>query len=559
MPENFSSARGLGGAVVSAREGVGRNSRWDYGLVPLLGCLLIGGWLAPRAQAVTPESPEVKALVEKGLAYLEKNSHLELGGRCLIGLAFFKNGRPVTHPKIKAAIDDCYREPFEGPNPDNYSLGCALIFLCELNDSRHSQQIERYLRELLRRQKRNGAWGYPSDDLGDTSQTQYGCLGMWMAERHGYDVPLPAIEHCLNWLLRTQDPSGCFGYQGVDSGTPGKRSQQVTTSVSLTAAGLGSVYMLADLLDFGRAKGKPGEVGPALPKALQEVSEKKLQFRRRPPTIVDGRIVADVMAAGDAWFEKNFIANAPAWKHYYMYGYERYASFRELFLNRFEEEPVWYDKIYEDLKLTQDATGLWNGEDTQPMATAFSVLVLSRSARKSIKIAEAALGDGQMVGGLGLPPNAANLQEKNGRLVDSPLSGSVDELLNIVSDADNPELARMAESSQTITLDADVTKRAGQITRLRALVSAGSFETRIVAVRSLGKVRDFDNVPLLLYALTDPDIRVVREADKGLRFISRKFAGVEPLDPPLPERLKLVRDKWREWYLGIRPDAELLN
>ena len=40
------------------------------------------------AWAVTPESPEVKAMVKKGLAFLEGKDRVEtrLGGQCLMGL-----------------------------------------------------------------------------------------------------------------------------------------------------------------------------------------------------------------------------------------------------------------------------------------------------------------------------------------------------------------------------------------------------------------------------------------------------------------------------------------
>jgi hypothetical protein len=80
-----------------------------------------------------------------------------------------------------------------------------------------------------------------------------------------------------------------------------------------------------------------------------------------------------------------------------------------------------------------------------------------------------------------------------------------------------------------------------------------------VAVKTLSKVRDFDNVPVLLYALTDPDLRIVREADKGLRFISRKFGGVGLQEEPNSADLKSVQKAWKDWFLSVRPDAELLD
>ena len=46
------------------------------------------------ALAYTPESPEVIELYEKGLKYLENETDERLGGKCVIGLAFYKAGKP---------------------------------------------------------------------------------------------------------------------------------------------------------------------------------------------------------------------------------------------------------------------------------------------------------------------------------------------------------------------------------------------------------------------------------------------------------------------------------
>ena len=80
-----------------------------------------------------------------------------------------------------------------------------------------------------------------------------------------------------------------------------------------------------------------------------------------------------------------------------------------------------------------------------------------------------------------------------------------------------------------------------------------------MAIRMLSQRRDLDHVPLLLYALTDPDWRVVVEANGGLQLISRKFAGFG-LPPRQDEAARQrVIAEWRKWYLAIRPDAELEN
>jgi hypothetical protein len=59
--------------------------------------------------------------------------------------------------------------------------------------------------------------------------------------------------------------------------------------------------------------------------------------------------------------------------------------------------------------------------------------------------------------------------------------------------------------------------------------------------------------------LTDPDPQIVRAADRGLRFISRKLEGVGlPAEPKPPEIQSAIRD-WKAWYQTVRPRAEFLD
>lgn len=535
--------------------------RWRLSLCAAVTTLA----LVSSASAAAPDSPEVKVVVDRALKYLENASHGQVGGKCLVGMVFKQNGKDQTHPKIKEAVDACKKYAQNGDyGVENYNLALAIVFLCELEDSAHRPDIQKLLGDLLKRQKPEGPWGYTSSPLGDTSQTQFGVLAIWMADRHGFDVPVTSIENALNWLIRTQDLNGGWGYQAQEPMQGALRNSQSPLTMSLGGAALGSVFILSDMLNIPGANfhtDEPTAPEKKLPTALQEVHDPKKERRtgvRRASTRVDAGRLKLAMSDGKKFMSKAFTHQIPDWKHYAYYAYERFQSFREVVEQDTVVEPEWYTALFNDLKSTQGPDGSWAGGDNQTSCTAFSVLVLTRSTRKAIKRAEA-LGEGILLGGMGLPLNTADLKEKNGKIVDSPLSGTVDELLSILEDDSNPELARLAESNQVVALDPDVTRRAGQIARLRSMVSAGPYETRLVAVRSLSRVRDFDNVPVLLYALSDPDLRVVREADKALRFISRKFNGVVSLDAPTKETLVVLRQKWRDWLLSVRPDAELLD
>jgi hypothetical protein len=95
--------------------------------------------------ALTPESPEVVAMVDKALKFLETTSDERLGGKCLIALAFHKAGRSIDHPKIVEAIEAC-RTSLEAERRIDYIYGKALavIFLAELNSPTHRQLLEQY-------------------------------------------------------------------------------------------------------------------------------------------------------------------------------------------------------------------------------------------------------------------------------------------------------------------------------------------------------------------------------------------------------------------------------
>lgn len=509
--------------------------------------------------AVSHESPEVKALVDRSLRYLDTVSDPRVGGKCLIGLCFIKNGAEPTHAKIQEAIRACYETKLDHGVLDNYSLGIGIMFLCELDPSLHNNRIQEMVKELLSRQMQIGGWTYKDYPTGDTSQTQYAVLGMWMANREaGIEIPIDAIDRVVGWLMRTQDPSGGWGYQGNDPGNLQHVAQQ-KVSLSLTAAGLGSLFVCSDLLRLKDLAEKDANSG--LPEALKVVEEKE---KGRKHSTVDAKALKSIINAGQSFFNKNYKIDNGTWNSYYIYALERYNSYRELSEGKFEKEPGWYQDGYKLLAATiqngNGGTGYWKADqDSDVTATCFHILFLSRSARKAITKVAGDLGEGVLLGGMGLPPNTSDLREKNGKLLETPLSGSIDDILNIVEDPDNPELSRMVESAQTVSLDSNDTKRESQILRLRKMVSAGNYESRIVAVRSLSKVRELDNVPVLIYALTDPDLRVVREADKGLRSMSRKLTGFGPLDNPTKEQLKALRKSWRDWYSSIRPDAEFID
>ena len=98
-----------------------------------------------------------------------------------------------------------------------------------------------------------------------------------------------------------------------------------------------------------------------------------------------------------------------------------------------------------------------------------------------------------------------------------------------------------------------VSQQAG---RLRELAGGTSADQRLAAVQALSRAGTLDDVPTLIYVLTDPEAEIVLAARSGLRRISRKILGFEMPDDFDESDRRTAIDNWKAWYLAIRPDAE---
>lgn len=513
---------------------------------------------ATTVLAVTPESPEVQRLVQSGLAYLEQHGEDRFGGKCLIGLAFLKAGKP-NHPRVIEALEAC--RALVGANLSdqqrddftNYHDGLAVIFLSELSAQAYAREIEWFLARLKARQKPHGGWGYAALPTGDTSQTQYAALAYWEAHRRGFDLNGTSVENLVDWLIRTQGPDGCWGYQGNFS-TTGELLPQQETNCSMLAAGLGCLYICADL--FGAAMTPSAGVvdrrSDSLPLVLRRVSgptETRIRKIRAQRTNMSQ--MQATMERAHGWMAENYRIDIGPKRYYYLYGLERYKSFQEQLEGRSEPEPKWYDDGYRFLAEDQRPDGSWVGFCGAECDTAFSVLFLLRSTQKSL---QAKLGEGTLLSGRGLPTNLSRAKLHNGQLIVEQVRTKVDELLSMLEEGDTAQLDELARDPRQLVVETVDEQNAR---RLQQLVRGGEPEVRLLAVRALGRTGSLDYVPSLLYALTDPDRRVVLEAREGLRFVSRNIAGFGPPDDFTDAQRYEALDAWKKWYQSLRPTAVL--
>jgi len=531
--------------------------------------------------AYTPNSPEVREMLARGIAYLEKADRNgphsgQLGGKALMGLAAYKydkrfgNGGdplpPLTSIALGEVLGQARAASLENQGfVDNYSLGIALIFLTEVNPTDHMDAIIAMAEELKKRQKANGAWGYSHEKRGDSSQLQYAALGLWAAKKVAdYNISNDVMDRLVNYLIRVQDPSGGWGYQGNDPGGFTRLPQEQVRH-SLCAAGLGSLYVAADFL--GMSRQRKVKERKSLPPALMPVVEDRAgEGGKLAGTSVDVDRMRAAMNDGNNWFRQNFTTRTNMWQYYYLYGLERYHSFREMVEGTYEEEPRWYNEGVRTLRELQANHGGWGlavdlgaspvGSDPA-VETAFAILFLLRSTRDTIETVIER--DGVLSGGHDLPSDVSDVRMRNNKIVAPAITGEVADMISMLEDDDAVNIENLLENPDALSLSNIKGEGVQFRERLGRVLRNGSYMARIVAARTLSRQGALENVPMLIYALTDEDPRVVKEASDGLRLVSRKFDGFGMSANPAAGEKEATATAWKAWYKSIQPDAVFIQ
>jgi hypothetical protein len=521
------------------------------------------------ASAYTPADPKVQGMVAKARKYLSGVDPGAMGGSSLIALAMVKSGSDESDPKVQqaiAAIRGALPDQRRMGTPLNYHLAISIIFLCEApNAGQLRAETQALLDILLSRQEPHGGWSYwPGEsnhgrDHGDSSMTQYGTLALWEAKRAGFQVPQEAAQRVANFWMGTQTPQGAWGYQ-AEVRAPGQRGPQEAVRPSIAMAGLSSCYVIGDLFGMAQRREEPKSNQSAV---LQKVQEPQADARNFPSAAINVELMRQTMQLGERYIDSVHSYNQDTWIVYYMYAMERFRSFQEHYTGAVSAQ--WYDDGVEFLAKSQLPEGNWRYHMGEYVDTAFAILFLSRSTKKTI---EREFGLGLVRGGRGLPSDISMIaiDEKTGNVINPELAGTIETLMKILEDPKNANFGALTANPEKFVealvrpkQDEDQVAREQRIARLKEMVSKGDYQQRRFAVKALARTGDMDKAPLLLYALTDGDPRVRWEADAGLRFLSRKLNGFGPADTDKKEDLEKLRLQWRQWYLGIRPNAELID
>jgi hypothetical protein len=509
----------------------------------------------------TPESEEVQALLKKAIAFLDGADHSRPGGRALIGYALLKAGIDPKHPKIRAAVSEARRLAAtvrrSGMGQHNYDAAIACLLLADLNPQLYREEIKAFIDAMVDRQTSNGCWAYdPYTGYDDTSQSQYGVLCLWAGHVHGLDIDSESVVAAMNWFHRTQQPEGGWVYRAADPQNPPKvpHSQGQDQTMSMSAAGMGSVYICAYLLGWGKSETGQTDGRPVALKKVERATERRKYLS---DSGANRSTFASVIGRGKNKFGENFRYEPEGWTYYAMYAIERYKAFEAIVDGRKESEPSWYNKGVDFLQKTQAADGSWQSRHSQAtpsVSTSFAVLFLTRSTEKAIQASE----QGQVRGGSGLPADLSQITvNPNGQVVDATETPPIEMLLSELEKDDGNEVDPSIPVQLALSDNPRV--KAAEVARLRRMVMSGKYQARLVAVQTLGHDRDLNNVPVLIFALSDPDRQVARAARDGLRFVSRKLNGFGLADRPEDGEWRAVQNQWKKWYLSIDPNGSLIE
>lgn len=509
-----------------------------------------------------PTDPEVRAMIDSAMGYLaEHSSENRVGGICLVGMAFAKDGQ-TNHPRVKAAIETATRYsrlPTEEVAKLNeiYSLGIATLFLSDLEPSRHRPEIERLLRHLWTLQKSGGSWGYnsgPFQESGDTSMSQYAILGAWAAHKAGFPVPREPIARAAAWLLRTQDPSGAWGYQGQDPGTSSsERIAQKEISPCLTAAAVASLYLCRDVL-YGKQVMAPTANQEGLPSIFFSIDPRTGQRERAVPA---GQLLQNIERAireGNAWFEKSYKIDTDKYPTYYLYTLERYQTFREAFDPGSSTAHAWYDDGCALLQNNRQGNDAWLFDPMcgTDVGTAFSTLFLLRGTRKTLE--KNVYGGGRLLGGRGLPKNLGTVQIRGRNVVNPVLTTKAEDLLTELDDPAT-EFDELQERLDRVVLHADPSVRQSQVDALIRFVAESRGPRQVAALKALASVREIRLAPTFIAVLESGDLTAAEEARRGLWRLQRRLTEGDLPGIATPEARQKELLYWKRWYREIESYA----
>lgn len=559
---------------------------WRGCLVCLLWCGTIGSVSADN------ETPEVKAAIQKGQAYLlSKLEGLSEGQKSLAAYALVKTGAATNDPRIQNAVDAAIKASEEHYSPGQpryghefaYTVPCHIFLLEAADPEAHRETIAALAGYLVEHQQANGSWFYsavPSEEACDTSQTQFALLGLWAANRAGVEIPNSTWQKSGEWLLTSQRSDGAFMYQPWSGATEAQRAAIISTTLS----GVGSIlvirYIYYPSVPLGEKLAPPVNANDSSAKSKNKfgvLERLEDDQERESGGDFDIKVSAiDKCVVKSQKYTDQHFADQVLFQNYAFYAMERMAALLDTDLIG---DHNWYDYASDILLRTQITDGSWSDHSGPVPATSFAILCLSRATAKILnRTPGKQVGGGLMAGARGLPDDLSKLQLKDGQAVERKSKGEVDDLL---AELEKTQDVSIAEVQKTLLESVDLDQRdklVGQLDRLKQLAVDPRADVRQTAIWAIGRSGEVRMAPLLIAALKDVNVDVIREASYGLTVLSRKPSGVtdekgkliavEPLEgleedvsdevrqAHLETWLAVILPAWNKWYSSVRPYEE---
>jgi hypothetical protein len=529
-----------------------------------------------------PLHPDVEAMVKRGVAYLEEHPQGNTGEALLQALTVIEATKryermiPADHPLVTRAVARLmrdlkkHREEDEPLGPGVYHACVGILVLTELGPDQYRPEIESLVDVVLKNRTQHGAYGYSAATNSDSSQSQYVALAFGVLKLHGFKVQKEEARSLLEWFCKAQTNEGSwyYHYYGTSLAVRDPPIQRLSRHVT----GASSIYLLGDVLNLTpkrsglKLKGAgAGDLPPSVSVYISPDRDRDPDADQTGPLVnFDAGLLNSSKSKANRWLASNFrMSLDEAWHYYFMYGLERYAYFREKAEGEIKEVPNWYDQGVEFLMANQEPSGGWpsasgGGEQTANNSTCFAIMFLVRASELLMDNSASSITRG----GMGFTENA-KIENKGGEIVSDDMVQGFQNIVNLLKDAKSEDdvealMDVLAPAIKEFTSDKEKSK-AEQLQFLRGLMTEKSYAKRKVAVRFLAASQDMDNVPALLYAMSDPALDICEAAHNGLRLISRKVDAFPLSERPTKQEFLELKQKWTAWYKGVRPDARLID
>jgi len=559
------------------------------------------------SRTVAADQAAINQAVAQAATYLRQEFGSTGGGRrILTAYALYKAGLPADSKEVSAVINEILsRVDGNGyergaSNEWPYQAGIEAMLLAEVDPVKYRPQIEIIANHLIDSRLTAGVWDYKGDvSPGDTSVTQYGCLGLWAAARAGVEIPEEVWDQVMLWHFQTHRPDGGFAYMpGRRQGPGGGESTLNMTAAAIGSMSIAAIYLYPEQMQRSQGIAAPKRKRPVDPSGLKfGVLEKELPSDPADeagegsafgvqPTRPQGPYKIQTtfgeykqhIERALAWMAQNFqVQHRTGPEMYYYYSLERMGA-----LTNVEKlgPHDWFEVCADFLLSQQQGNGSWtlsrhDRTGAYVIGTSFGILFLTRSTAKLLnRLPKSyAIGGGLLTGGRGLPDDLSQVELDDGRVEARKPSGPLDELLAELSKAGGDGLFEIQEQLVEKIQLGDRSELVGQTEQLVKLVDHPDPQIRRTALWALGRSDDLNLVRYAVRALLDdPDVDVLVEAHNALCWFARRPNGFGLADNPLASlppdaddaTKRAAVEKWREaavkawgkWYLRVSPYEE---